>query len=202
MLRAVDIVEHGFRSYCPFCCALKWSEVEIGSRVILLTGYRCGDRAHIVEIGSDPDILICQFDGDPIEWTYREDRRHELIIPEWLYFVPDWAPPISVEDAAVLHGALLDGFAQAVEQGQAFPQRSMLQQFIVAAWRQRLPLAPEDFWPMLSAHGLAEDAKPLVIDHLSFGSEMLVRANGRSAIKRKRMRPFQSFRYEPKPRRR
>lgn len=196
-MQANDVVQHGVKNFCPFCASLAWSKPTVGTRVLILNGIRCGDRAEIIELDPDPDVLICHFDGDPESWTYRENRRHDLILLEDLYGVPRWAPPISVEDASILHGALLYRFAEAVEQGDPIPQKAMLQALIQAAWQQRLPLTPSDVLPMLLAHGLSSEAEPVFGEFFSFGLELLVQTNGRAPIKRKRMEPFSSFKYLP-----
>lgn len=191
-----DVVKSGLHNYCPFCGALAWSSPALGSRVLMLSGYRCGETAEVVELDQDPDVLVCKFDTDPDEWTYRENRRHELILPEQLFLVPSWAPPISVEDAGAIHASMLFGYAAAVERGDEDPRMSMIQDLMASIWRRRLPLQCDDISPMLAAHGWASDME-IVREHYSFGLNLLTKVSGNRPVKRKRMPPFSSFTYQP-----
>ena len=195
-MRPSDVVGHGLRNYCPFCAAMTWSGSMVGTRVVMLSGYRYGEVAQVVDVDEDPDVLICKFDLEPGDWTYRENRRHELILPERLFLTPDWAPPISVEDAGFIHQAMLLGYAAAIQRADKDPRSSMLQEFVVSVWRRRLPLEIDDVWPMLAAHGFGDD-EAIVARCYAFGLGLLVFANGRGPVKRKRMAPFDSFKYQP-----
>jgi hypothetical protein len=202
MARPSDIVRHGLNNYCPFCGSLAWSKPLVGSRVVMLSGYRCGDAAEIVEIEDDGDVLVCKFDTDPSDYLSRENRKHELILPESLFGVPDWAPPISVEDAGAIHQRMLEALFEAFENGDPVPQRRMLQALVASVWSRQLPLAASDIWPMMAAHGWADETQNLVSDRYSFGLGLLELTGGKKPIKRKRMSPFSSFRYTPKSRNR
>ena len=195
--RAVDIVIHGDSSSCPFCQLATRKLPGIGSQIIFLSGHNCGQIGDVVELGSDQDELHYTVPGEPEGWSHRANRRFESFIDLSGFSIPEWAPPVSIEDAHTVHWGLVNAFVQADSEGAVQPLDEALKGLISAVWHHRLPLTAEHVWPMLLAHGWPPQTLLSVKQRYTFGLELLRGATGRRAIKRKAMTPFSSARYEP-----
>ena len=198
-----DIVFNGSSASCPFCASLLTKAPADGDRIIVLTGVLCGQRGQVIEGPSvDPDVFFVRFDGDGVDETYRLDRKHDLVLPESAYVVPEWMPPASVEDVAAIHHALVYRFADEIVEANPFPLLGVLRSVALSVWQRRLPIDWLELWPMLEAHGWPGEGRDLATTRYLFASELLVEGFGRAPIKAKRMAPMAEPRYLPRNQRR
>ena len=110
-------------------------------------------------------------------------------------------PPLSIDDAAHLHDAVLRFLILAAQGPSQKAQLTALQGIISTCWWRRLPLNGGDIWPMLIAHGVSEKYRSVLGRHFDFGIDLLRSVNGRRAIKGKRMPSFSQNRYLSKAQR-
>lgn len=199
--RAVDIVLHGDISGCPFCRTIAEQLPTAGRQIIFLSGYNCGEVGTVIGTGPDQDELEYKMEGEPEHFSYRTSRKYASFIDLASFSVPDWAPPVSIEDAHEVHWGLVNAFVAADSRQAGRPLEDALKGLIMAVWARRLPLTADQVWPMLSAHGWPEGTRVAMLARYSFGLNLLRDATGRQAVKRKAMPPFGSPRYVPASRR-
>jgi hypothetical protein len=127
---------------------------------------------------------------------------HDLYVDCALFNVPDWMPPLSIEDNDAIHDSLLTALPNEILRAHPLEiAPDSIWPLVVTTWRRRLPLQGTDIWPMIAAHGVSDDKKTQLLSNFEFGLKVLTLANGRPPIKRKRMQPMSAGRYMTKARR-
>lgn len=119
----------------------------------------------------------------------------ELFLDVELLVVPAWMPPVSIEDNAFLHDNLMRFLDELTVACDCEIFGESLLPIIATCWRRRLPLKGVDIWPLLSAHGIGPHLEVSFIGHFDFGTKLLTSAQGRTAVKRRRMLAMSKGRY-------
>jgi hypothetical protein len=146
----------------------------------------CGRDQFLINMEYEKSRAACQF----------VTPKRDLYLNSLLYSVPDWMPPYSIDDNAALHESLIDSMPPMVigtYSSALSPEQ--LWRIVITCWRRRLPLQHNELWPMIEAHGVARHQKARLLQTFEFGIKVLVLANGRQPIKRKRMPPMSVGRY-------
>lgn len=186
-------------SDCPYCLAAKTPWPAIGRSLIFLSETDVGQVGVVVKDAwgtCPPDRFLVRMAYEKHPTMLRMVRpRHELYLEVCSLLIPDWMPPLSIEDNAHLHERLLlrHGDLVAVQDRSAF--RGLLASIVDVCWRCRLPLTGQEIWLLLEAHGVDARWRQEVIELFAFGIELLTGSNGRPAVKRRRMRPMSQGRY-------
>lgn len=189
---------NGVKNGCPFCLSVYSPLPRPGQQITLLSGYHCGVSASMVEIKSEDKGTFVYKVFDDSGSTYMSNRGHDDVISMDMFCTPDWAPPLSVEDAHKVHWAFLNEFMRAhYEQRPPFIDNALVG-LVGCIWSLRLPILFGDLWPMLSAHGWPPSQMDRDAMKLNFALDAVRSSAGRSSIKRRRLRPFETWRYEPK----
>lgn len=171
---------------CDICAALLTDIPEPGQEVEILDGYTPGlrgvvssqrlphqpPRGFLIELGGDEQRIVSP--GDIFQRLPGVPR-------------PNWMPPLaSAVDLVRFHGDVTAFFA--LFRNKHEERRLMAAySFVVAIWRPRLPLTPEEVSRVLERHGLTEEDTKLVEMLYRHGREILVMASGRKPIQKKRV---------------
>jgi hypothetical protein len=121
---------------------------------------------------------------------------HDLYVNYELFSVPEWMPNLSIDDNGAVHESLvtmLPLIAVGSHEINIVPDR--LWRTVITIWQRRLPLYRDNLWPMMEAHGVSRTQKDTLMDFFDFGIKVLTLANGRPAIKRKRIPAMSQGRY-------
>jgi hypothetical protein len=191
-------VEHGSANGCPFCLARKDRYPAQGKSIMFLSGSDVGQVGVITE-NSDwaraSGKFIVKMNYAPETHTRVVDPSLELFIDPEAMTVPDWMPALSIEDACALHEQVLQSL-QFPPQGSARKAAAKIVTSVVArCWGQRLPLDGAEVWAVLAAHGARDELKTASIELFDFGLALLVGAQGRVPIRRRRMSALSRGRY-------
>jgi hypothetical protein len=113
----------------------------------------------------------------------------ELFLDPLHLIPPPWMPPLSIQDAFILHEMVLLAAERDLMRTEAqYP-------LINVCWSHRLPLSGSEVWAMLEAHGCDPIARPVVIERFDFGVGLLVGTQGRPPVKKRRMPALSKGRY-------
>lgn len=184
----------GFIAGCPFCTAKRKGVPEVGSRFRVLTGSLAGRTGTVLKIPEkyslDPFEIFCHLDENEPNIQTRIVINHWLIqlLPEPP--IPDWAPPLSIQDAASLDSAVVNFCQKSFSSNKSEPNIPAFYELINVIWRNRLPLQPSELLSVLRAHGLPGQFDQELLKIYEHGINLLVYANGKKPIKRKRVAPF------------
>jgi hypothetical protein len=196
--------EGGAISRCPYCLASLHPWPPIGTTIIFLNGSVVGQSGMVVadQWGTCPrDRFLVKMSYDETGKLRMVMPSHELFLDAEMLAVPVWMPPVSIEDNAFLHNSLPDSLDKLTTECDRGSLGESLHSIIATCWRRRLPLGGADIWPFLNAHGVAPRLKAVVIDYFDFGTRLLTKTQGRSAVRRRRMPAMSKGRYLTKAQR-
>lgn len=194
--RTLSPIRAGVAAECPFCIVRLSPEPEPGVRVRMLSGFRTGNDGTIVPFPPDyPDhpngtVIMLHYDGDLPTTTYTVFYKRDLVCPYPLPQPPTWMPPLSLRDAGELENEIFDFVCRCFWGGtweMAWPRFYSL---IANIWRKRLPVSGAEVWRLASLHGLPSAWKSDIETIFEHGREILIMAEGRRPIKKKRLRSF------------
>ncbi len=183
----------GRLSGCPFCKYAGSPLPQVGVRFRVLSGVDVGRIGTVEESPAPPPLspreFLAHMDGDPP----RNQRRilpKDTIEPFPLAEPPDWAAPLSLADASELD-AIVVKFCEAGTTSDGWTVSWDAYYAIVARlWYLRFPITATELWQVLHAHGIANEFETQLTDFFAKGRALLVFANGRKPIKKKRVEPF------------
>ena len=191
----------GVSSGCPFCLSVHAPLPSPGEQFTFLANFHCGTTARMIEIqSSDGGRFTYAIDGEPFHHSYIGNRGHEDILALDLFSIPAWAPPLAVEDAHRVHWSFMTEFVRAPFEQRSPNHDDALIGLVGCLWSWRLPLAFDDLWPMLLAHGWPASAYAVGKAKLDFALEAIRSSAGRRPIQRRRLPAFDTWRYEPRRR--
>lgn len=191
-------VEQGIANGCPFCTARVDRRPPPGAAIVFLCGSDVGQigvvSANQPGWGDTRQFCVKMNYGHP---------NHLRIVSPWLELflapgtmgVPDWMPPLSIEDACALHEQVLESLRRHPDPRGRKGASDMIRGIISRCWWERLPLSGEEVWRVLAAHGVRPSLGPIAIEYFDFGTGLLVGANGRKSVKRRRMPALLRGRY-------
>jgi hypothetical protein len=129
-------------------------------------------------------------ESTPPDTTQMVFQKDEILCPYPLPQPPRWMPPLALRDAAELEQQIFE-FTYiclvANEWKLAWPYFYNL---IARIWRKRLPVSGPEVWQLASLHGLPSSWKPDIETIFEHGREILIMAEGRRPIKKKRVHAF------------
>jgi hypothetical protein len=162
----------------------------------MLSSHDIGERGRVTESGKAGSMgtFLVQMDYDPLGRLTIIHPTLDIYLDAASYKVPDWAPPLSIDDALGLHETAIEALnSQAVVGYRSADELAEGQ--ATAVWWRRLPIDADTIWPMLQAHGAAPRVRKEFRHLFSFGHRLLVRNHGRKPVRRKQMKPFEVGRY-------
>jgi hypothetical protein len=198
-LPLTGVLNCGVTSGCPYCLAKENPWPSKGTPLVFLNGMDSGWSGIVVEdpwgtCPSDRFLVKMEYEKRS-DWLQTVMPSHQLYIDSRQYAVPDWMPPLSIEDNALLHESLM-ATLPLLAPGQASDMKhNPLWRIVNICWRRRLPLDRNDIWPMMEAHGVELRHKSRLLDFIEFGILVLTATHGRPAVKRRRMAPMSKGRY-------
>jgi hypothetical protein len=163
-------------------------------------GFRSGRTGTVTphDIAWGADEFCVQLDCDPPEVLQRVLLRHDQYALEPCGNPPSWLPPLATDDLARLDEFIVRLCGTLFRNRKWVWQDDEFYPLVIRAWLDRLPLRGLDLWEMSAAHGMPKRFKSRFIKSFDFGFDLLVHAHGRRPIKRKRVPPMSTYRYEPK----
>jgi hypothetical protein len=132
---------------------------------------------------------------DPDHVTTMVNPEHDLFIDRALMTVPQWMPPLSIEDACALHEMVLDVLRWPPQRPRRKAAAKMVKGLIARCWGDRLPVSGAEVWGIVAAHGALPELEKPLIELFEFGMELIVETQGRPPVKRRRMPPLSRGRY-------
>ncbi len=181
---------------CPYCRSIFHLEPSSGETVIFLAG---------IQIGTWGTVMPSEHQLPPGEFFVQAGRSSDCMricqgerdrpIPVEKYEVPDWMPPLCMEDCHYLHASL----AKALSLPSKGADRATVSAAVIPAisccWSRKLPVFGCDIWAMLAAHKVPDSYERIIVEAFDFGIDLTVNLNGRPANKRRRMAPMSRIRY-------
>jgi hypothetical protein len=134
--------------------------------------------------------LLVILDNDPEGIETVIDHPRDLFMKLPLPPIPNWAPPLILQEAGELDDAVIEFCRRCTTKGRWVWDHQAFYDLVAFVWRKRLPLTPEEVWTVLEAHGVPKKAKGRCQRLLREGIGLLTRANGRKAINAKRSKPL------------
>jgi hypothetical protein len=118
------------------------------------------------------------------------DRRllldHELIQELPASRVPEWSPFLSLPDAAIVDDAIVGFCSASYSCSQWRANWPHFFEVVRVVWQHRFPVTGAEISDLLSAHGVRKSWQGELVDFFEKGIHLLVHANGRKPIKKKR----------------
>lgn len=152
----------------------------------------------MLEIQSDDQgRFVYAIEGEPPAHSYWGNRANSDLIATDHFTIPDWAPPLAVEDSHRAHWAFMTEFVRAHYESRDPNYDDALVGLAGCLWSWRLPVGFDDIWPMLLAHGWPPELYAESRAKLDFSLEVLRATVGKRPIKRRRLRPFEAWQYQP-----
>jgi hypothetical protein len=166
---------------------------QVGIRFRKLSGHDIGRIGTVVESPApaplSPREFLAQMDGDQPEVQIRILPR-DIVEPFPFSEPPTWAAPISLADASDLDTIIVD-LCDAGRTGNSWKIPWEVFYWVIASiWRMRIPIAPNELWHVLRAHGIPDQFETEITDFFSKGRDLLIYTQGRKPIKKKRVQPF------------
>jgi hypothetical protein len=120
---------------------------------------------------------------------------NDLFLVEPIPPVPSWMLPLSIEDALSVHENMLQGIERADAVSKTDWLKELCYPIVAACWLRRLPLSAHEIWQVLAAHDISKVHEATFLKLYDFGIRLIVRTQGRPAVKRKRMQPLSHGKY-------
>ena len=183
----------GVKAHCPFCLARTRSGIlpKKGERVLIISGYATGTSGIVtkprIPLPGEERFLI-RPDGAPqgIEKIVR--IGHELFLPPIEFKVPEWFPPFSRKEIADLEEVVVAFCDACCAKDEWNWDRRVYLSLVYLIWRMRVSISADELWHMLSAHGAPAAEYSRATEMFQDGLFLLVYANGRKPIKKKRLK--------------
>jgi hypothetical protein len=170
--------------------------LKVGAVIVLLSHCDAGKRFSVVERGTQPiDCWLCQEVDGANNMFRRVSEYTELFLKFPLPAVPKWALPLSVQDNHMICDVIMrlvthtDGFGS-----ENFDLQG-LHRIIAFCWHHRIPIDATEMTGFLEAHGHPSVLREKTAEALEFGAKLLMFSSGKAPVKRRRMKPFEVFRY-------
>lgn len=183
----------GASAGCPFCRFAGAPILQVGVRFRKLSGFDPGRTGTVIKSPALPpfsqDEFLAQMDGDPAESEWRILPR-DIIEPLPASEPPDWALPLSIADTSEIHPLIVNLCDRGNSPDGWSISWDAFYDVIGGIWRRRLPITGKELWRVLHAHGVDEKFETALTDFFTRGRALLVYANGRRPIKKKRTKPF------------
>jgi hypothetical protein len=184
----------GTKFGCPFCLAKSTGVPKVGETIRKLGGYRPGLVGTVVPtpplLVDEPHIIVIRVDNEPPDVTWMVNTRSELIERWPGPPVPDWAPPIPLVEAKDLDDLVVQFCERSMSSRSWRPNLPYFYSIIRYIWYKRLPLEPLEVWEVLQAHGVPKNWQVRLTSLFKEGRDLLVFAEGRKPIKKKRVQPL------------
>lgn len=192
-------VNVGADNNCPFCLARHRRKFSPGTKLVLLCGPRAGMRATVVECGDSStgrDQICIRGEGQSRPGMRVFSPNDFLAAAEPLPPPPSWLPPLSCHDLFCIDEAVLYALSGCFRNGKV-PTWISIFRAIHAIWSLRLPVRAREVFPVFRAHGLAGRYEKKFNELFDFGLDLLIDAQGRAPVQRRRMPAMSRGQYEP-----
>jgi hypothetical protein len=169
-----------------------------GESILFLSGSEVGQQGVVIQ-NEDWAVssgkFLAKMSYDPEGWTRTVNPSAELFIDQAMMMVPDWMPALSIEDACALHEQVLESLRFPPSGSPRKAAGKVVGGIVTRCWYGRLPLNGAEVWAVVAAHGARPDIKQASVELFDFGLALLVGAQGRPPVKRRRMPPLSRGRY-------
>jgi hypothetical protein len=136
-----------------------------------------------------PGTFLIHADGDDLIYEQSVDPGLTLftLTPD-SFTLPDWFPPFSLRECVELHSVVISFINRCIGANGWIWNRTYYYEVIRFCWLHRLPLDSAEVWQMLNMHGVPSACEGEAQRLFFEGTELLVYANGRRPIKKKRLK--------------
>jgi hypothetical protein len=132
--------------------------------------------------------FLIHADIEPVHVEQIVDPALHVYSPHAATFrLPEWFPPFAMRECVDLHSALVAYIDRNVRLGGWTWDRKNFYEVIRYAWAKRLPIEALEIWRLLAAHGVPSHLQEEISVLFDEGTDILVYAMGRRAVKRKRL---------------
>jgi len=182
---------------CPFCLARRTKIPPPGSRLVFLNNSAIGARGVVADYQEPArnDRFYVKLDHENSNTLCIVDKYRDLYVEEQLLTIPEWMPPLSIQDCELIHRCV-QNFVLFMEGSHS---RSAIQNamygIVECSWSNRLPITGNETWAILQAHGIDNRLRKDAIAFFEFGVGLLTNVKGRRAVMRKRMPAMSKVRY-------
>jgi hypothetical protein len=190
----------GAKNGCPFCKARTEKSVLLGSEIVLLAGLGVGRSFTIVEKSSYGDDWLCREIIEKPDGLFNISPLSDLYINLPVPAIPIWALSLSVEDNCMIDDVLMRVVAHRPHFGTEKFDLKHLSHLIAFCWLHRLPVDSSELCDLLEAHGHPNSMRTETVATIDRGLNVLLYANGKAPIARRKMKPFEVFKYFPNTR--
>lgn len=187
----------GAANGCPFCKARIEKELSVGGEIVLLAGTGVGRRYHVVEPLKVSGDWQCQPVGGEPGLFFNVSLYSDLFLKLPTPDVPKWALSLCVEDNCLIDDVLMRIASRVQEFGTLEFDLKHLSHLIAFCWIHRIPVIPSELSEFLVAHGHPHELGQITKETIERGIYLLTFANGKNPIKRRKMKPFEIFKYLP-----
>lgn len=194
-LRSVS--ESGAENGCPFCRARLEKHLTTNDVIVQLAGPNAGKKYEVVEKSSLGGEWHCREQIENPDGLYALTPNCQLYLKLPLPAIPNWMLSLCVEDCCLVDDVLMRIVSFQSKFGTMSFDLKHLSHLISFCWLHRIPIQPEELCNLLEAHGHPVKMRIDTLNTIMRGTYLLTFANGKSAIKRRKMKPFKFFRYEP-----
>lgn len=191
--KALEVTANvGISNGCPFCIGRQITHVSLGERIVILKGYNAGRVGTCInETGYHSGEFLIRFDDQEENYdtriTYNSDEFSIIPAPK----LPSWLLPLSIDDNNCIETEIVNFLVDYIAIKSRNWRTALILPIAHRLWWRRLPVRPNEVWLLLEAHGAPTKIKNRFLVELEVALEALRYSNGRSPIKKKRMRPFE-----------
>jgi hypothetical protein len=165
----------------------------VGDRVWIIAGTFQGCIGTVMQApwAIDEEEFLVQLDGAPSHEECRVSMKRDLFHRLPKPHVPEWAPPLPIDDALKLD----ENVVELCNRWTTVPRRipSFLQIFIHNIWILRIPLSAAEIWEIIRRHGGLPEHAEAFQHRLREGRELLSLVAPRKPVKKKRIKPLSRF---------
>jgi len=190
-----NVIIAGRQAGCPFCLARGMQKPKVGDRVILLSNYRAGRKGTVSKVRLDKrypkTTFLIRADGDEpnVEQIVNMDFDLCMLVKNNEPF-PNWLPPLCLRECSELEEVVVAFCIANFFMGKWKWNQRAFWRVIHLVWSKRLPLAGDEIWQVVEAHGAPSSARTRVQRQFTEGTGLLVYTHGRPPIKKKRVAPM------------
>jgi hypothetical protein len=195
-LFASPAAANGVKADCPYCIARHIEKYQPGDKAVMLQGYEAG-RLLSYSSTHDSDVVDQFAWADEPDSKLRLMREHWLTLPLEVLTVPFWLPKLSLRNCFILD-ELAVWFCNESGAGERFHWNNELTIEVArTCWRRRLPVSPMEISRLFLVHGMPEIYQAKFEELFDFAIKLLVRTEGRKALKKLRDElPADQYLYE------
>ena len=180
----------GIEASCPFCLARSSRLPKVGEQILIISGFATGTAGIVtkLEIPVPGRVgFLIRPEGAPQGTEQIVYIGSALFMSPDGFQAPDWFPPLNARETADLEEGVVSFCDACYANGTWNWDRRAYLALIYLIWRMRAPVSRNEVWNLLSHHGVPDSENNHAIAAFQDGLDLLIHANGRKSIKKKRV---------------